>query len=277
MSDQIGRQRSPSHGGDDVDGVAPGGRLGRRALMLGAAAAGAGVAVGLVAGAEPAGAANGGNVRLGASNNTASSSTIVTTSSGNGLQGATTDDGASGVCGLDSSDEGAYGVQGTSDIGTGVFGTTSNGTGVLGQAGDGTGVLGYSSGDGQMALVGQDASTDGGYGAYLQSPAGIALAVDGTASFSTCGVASVDGSKTHPKSSVTVKGVSLSSSTLVLATPQGSVAGVCVQGVTLDISQGSFIIDLTAAVEKKLNIAWFAIATLAPTPPRSMPARPVLR
>ena len=60
-------------------------RYGRQALMLGAAAAGAGIALGLVGGAKPADASNGGSVLLGRTN-TASDSTIINTSAHDGLQ-----------------------------------------------------------------------------------------------------------------------------------------------------------------------------------------------
>ena len=60
--------------------------------MFGAAAAGAGLAAGLIAAADPADAADGGNLKLGLGN-TASATTTVTASNGAGLQARTTDNG----------------------------------------------------------------------------------------------------------------------------------------------------------------------------------------
>ena len=101
-------------------------RYGRQALMLGAAAAGAGIALGLVGGAKPADASNGGSVLLGRTN-TASDSTIINTRAIDGLQVSTT------------GDSGSHGVLGTSTSGTGVEGQTT--------------------GDGQSGVSGIDTST----------------------------------------------------------------------------------------------------------------------
>jgi hypothetical protein len=48
---------------------------------------------------------------------------------------------------------------------------------------------------------------------------------NGVATFSRSGLATVAGTTTTPKSSVTVTGVALSASSLILATPQGTVSG----------------------------------------------------
>jgi hypothetical protein len=123
--------------GNDPDNPSP--RVGRRALMLGATAAGVGGAASLVAGAGTADAANGGDVLLG-KKNTATASTTVT------LTGAT------------HSETAVYGVDKTTGNGggAGVQGTSKNGTGVLGQVGGST--------TGQRAVYGIDQSSGGGYG-----------------------------------------------------------------------------------------------------------------
>jgi hypothetical protein len=68
-------------------------RRGRRAIMLGAAAAGAGITAGLVAGAAPAEAANAGSVLLGKTN-AASATTEIETTSGDAFQAVS---GGSGI------------------------------------------------------------------------------------------------------------------------------------------------------------------------------------
>jgi hypothetical protein len=117
-------------------------RVGRRRLMLGAAAAGAGAAVGLVAGAAPASAApnaNGGAVKLGESNK-ATTNTSVTTTAENGLQGISSAGGGyAGVNGINNT-SGCSGVLGTSTNGLGVAGSSTNGVGVSGFSTNDTGV-----------------------------------------------------------------------------------------------------------------------------------------
>jgi hypothetical protein len=58
---------------------------------------------------------------------------------------------------------------------------------------------------------------------------------------------------------VKVTGVTLTTSSLILATPQGKVAGVAVEGVMPDVSGSSFTIYLTKAVKVSLGIAWFVV------------------
>jgi hypothetical protein len=125
--------------GADNDPDKPSPRVGRRALMLGATAAGVGGAASLVVGAGTADAANGGDVLLG-KKNTATATTTVT------LTGDT------------HSETAVYGVDKTtgSGGGAGVQGTSKNGTGVLGQVGGST--------TGQRAVYGIDQSSGGGYG-----------------------------------------------------------------------------------------------------------------
>src|ERR1700691_4498897 len=94
MSDQSsGDPEAPASQGGET--TKPARLYGRRALVLGAAAAGAGAAVGLLGGADPAGAATE-YVVLGGSNST-SGTTSVTASDGDGLQGITTQAGQNGV------------------------------------------------------------------------------------------------------------------------------------------------------------------------------------
>lgn len=132
----------------------PTGKLGRRALMLGAAT-GVGAAAAVVAGASPAGAANGDPVAQGQVN-TCSATTEVSTSAGSGLLGTINEDqtgllggqaagvvgdvnGTSGVIGLSGVHDGVYGA---SHALSGITGLTA---GVLGESDSNDGVTGLSS------------------------------------------------------------------------------------------------------------------------------------
>jgi len=153
-------------------------RPGRRQVLREAGAAGAGLAVGLLSAASPAEAANGNPVLLGKANS-ATATTVVTTTKGNGLQATAKANGASGVSGVDASTGGGYGVHGTSSAGTGVYGTTSaagqdgvigwdtstgGGTGVFGRSNNGTGMFGVTYATGQIGVQGLDNSSGSGGG-----------------------------------------------------------------------------------------------------------------
>ncbi len=167
---------------------------GRRALMLGAAGAGAGIAAGLVGGGQ-AQAADGNPVLLGESNS-ATRATVVSSRHSDGLQGTTSADLQSGVSGSDSSSGGGFGVSASSKHGFGVSAVAPGGTGVYGGTGpaaspfgvggsyglygedttkggghgvagvstNGTGVRGTTQANGQSGLSGDDTSTGGGHG-----------------------------------------------------------------------------------------------------------------
>jgi hypothetical protein len=135
--------------------------FGRRAVVLGAAAAAAGAAASLAGGTGVA-QASGNPVELGQSN-TASETTSINTSKGNGLSGHTTANGGSGLTGADASPGGGFGVWGTSANGKGVFGTSSGSAGVYGQT----------SSAGHAGVHGTDTSgVPGGYGVYGTSDNG---------------------------------------------------------------------------------------------------------
>jgi len=173
----------------------------------------------------------------------------------------------------------AYGVYGVSALGTGVRGESSGygvsgytdvGYGVHGGASDGIGVYGTTEAAGKSGVEGVDTSSGaGGFGVQGSSAAGIgvfatsasgtALGVEGVATFSRSGTAVVAGTSRTPRRDVTVTGVTLSASSLVLATPQGKVRGVAVEGVVTDLTASSFTIHLTDAVHVSLPIAWFII------------------
>jgi hypothetical protein len=109
-----------------------GGKYGRRALMLGAAA---GVGAAAVVAAKPQSAsATEGNPVLAGQSNTATSTTEVSTSSGTGMKGISVD--PSGIADY------TAGVVGDSNTNPGVVGLATVSPGVIGQSTDNPGVLG---------------------------------------------------------------------------------------------------------------------------------------
>jgi len=140
----------------DPEGVPS--RIGRRGMILGVAAAGTGMAAGLVAGADPAAAATAKPVKLGKTN-AAHATTTVTNTAGTALVGTTSaapsnNDTAIGVQGISSQ---GYGVRGDSSgfyAGVGGYASEEGAAGVYGE-GDGAngfGVYGTTTGSGGIAL-----------------------------------------------------------------------------------------------------------------------------
>jgi hypothetical protein len=157
-----------------------------------------------------------------------------------------------------SADGNGIGVYGThAGPGWGVYGIAdSGGVGVKGDGvGNGTGVWG-SGVTGAAVGVQGTAGTPAATGVLAENHfGGHALQVDGVAAFSRSGVATV---AAH-KSSVTEK-LGLRASSFVLATIQGNVAGVYVQGVTVAPgSPGKFTIHLSKAVPVKTKVAWLVV------------------
>jgi hypothetical protein len=327
-------------------------RLGRRAVMLGATAAGVGAVLSVAAKPDRADAADGNDVILGSEGQAASSTTGVTTTSGYGLSGTNTtggtgaagvygelaaasglagdyaagvvgdSSGSSGVLGLSKTSSGVHGVSmggygvrgigggrfgagvygsGDGTYGMGVYGTgrrvgvfaTGSGAdigygfGVYGAAtSSGYGVYGTAKGDGSSAVYGSgDAGAVGvsgysvsGTGVSASSDGGDALQVHGVACFSRSGSATVAGTASKAAQSVEVTGVVLTHSSMVLATPQGKASGV--EGVVTDVSNNSFTIYLTKAINVSLDVAWFVIDLLppeaGPSKPRNRPPAPEL-
>ena len=308
----------------------PPGRLGRRALMLGAAA-GVGGAAALVAGASPAGAANGDAVTVGGSF-TGTDPTEITNTTGTGIYGVT--DAASqlsgtagvvgdsnsndGVLGLSSAADGVHGITtrgGQSGVygddqstgGYGVYGYSFNATGVQGQSigasglaapsagviGDsnandgvsgfssaGNGVSGYTSAEGGSGVLGVDdsgKSISSGVTAYSKSGSGLgagtmdgvaviattekegigsALVVEGVASFTRSGVATLSAAATSVV--VTVPG-GLKTTSHVLATLQtdSGAATLAIHAAVPDVGTGKVTIYFTASAPKDTKAAWF--------------------
>ncbi|HUC58215.1 MAG TPA: hypothetical protein VMA95_12495 [Streptosporangiaceae bacterium] len=195
-------------------GQAPAGHYGRRALMFGAAAAGAGVAASVVGGGIAEAAPDSSAVQLGKSNTT-SGTTIINSTTATGIQGTTKKLGQAGVTGIDNTptsgnphSNGVYGrsingsgVLGISDhhngvtgqastsgysgvagidlapdrLGHGVYGQSNNGHGVYGYSYTGSGVVGQGNVKGQSGVAGFDVSKGGGNGVYGHSDHGVAV------------------------------------------------------------------------------------------------------
>jgi hypothetical protein len=158
-------------------------------------------------------------------------------SAGAGVSGRGT--GTPGVWGQsfkDSNGAISAGVQGSAAEapGAGVFGYTNTGYGVIGQASDpsGTGVL-------------------AGHGA-----GGDALRVDGKATFSRSGVATIPAGA----SSVTVAGVPLTAASIVLATLQNLLGkGEYVIAAVPSAGTGSFTVYLNRAASAAAKVGWFVV------------------
>jgi hypothetical protein len=160
---------------------------------------------------------------------------------GAGVQGSHAGSGV-GVLGAAASTTAGIGVQGSGP--TGVFG--------LGLVG----VHGTAQGAAAIGVRGTGTSPTGAGVVAENTAGGTALQVNGTASFTRSGTATVPARR----SSATVSGIALTSAGLVLATIQGNLAGVYVQGVTIVTgSPGSFAIHLNKAVPASTKVAWFIV------------------
>ncbi len=157
----------------------------------------------------------------------------------NGVYGHVNNQATSGVYGQNTNTSGGYGVAGRSSAGplgaqagAGVLGeNTSTGVGVWGHAVNGTGV-------------------------YADSPNGYALQVNGKASFSRSGVATVAGTSTTPKNSVRVT-LPITARSMMTATLQKFVSGVFVVAAVPNVTGGYFTIYLNKSVTTSVGpIAW---------------------
>jgi hypothetical protein len=128
----------------------------------------------------------------------------------------------------------AYGVYAESNSGTAVQGITTAGTALAGEA---------------------------------DSAAGVALLVRGRSAYSSCGVATVHGSSTTPKSSVKVSNVALTSASLVLATIQTNNApGTFVQSAVPNVANSWITINLNQPVSVAVKVAWFVVELIPVSP-----------
>jgi hypothetical protein len=162
--------------------------------------------------------------------------------------------------GTDGNGIGVYGTH--AGPGWGVYGTSATGgVGVKGDGfGNGTGVWGTGAtgmlGEGTAVGVQGVADAAAGTGVLAENLfGGHALTVNGLAAFSRSGLATVPAHQ----SSVSEK-LRLSAASFVLATIQGNVAGLYVQGVTVTPgSPGTFTIHLSKATPVKTKVAWMVV------------------
>jgi hypothetical protein len=288
MDSDAGRSEVPAASPDETGESVR--QIDRRALMLGAAVAGAGVAT-LVAGTPTASAQPVEYVRLG-DVNIPSATTSIQTSTGigflgiqdnpsgllasgllagvagdsdtvdgvlgassasNGVHGISSADGASGVLGDDTSTTGGFGVQGESTHGIGVLASSTTGTALK--------VNGPAQFTNSLSVGGQvtgaslavNGQVTGASLATTGAISGGTLAVEGKLELGRSGIATV---AAHRKS-VKVSLAGVTSASLVIATLQGASGGLAVASVAT--RNDSFTIYLTGAPAKKSRIAWLVI------------------
>jgi hypothetical protein len=151
-----------------------------------------------------------------------------------------------------------WGVSSTGE-GTGV-----RGNGRLGVLGEGThtGVAG----DGYIGVRGttsgiHDGRPGVGVWAQAETPGGVALRTDGPAEFSGATAFARSGVVTVPSGSrtVTKTEVALAPDTVILATLQTHVPGVCLHAVETDPMAGSFTVFITDRAAVDVRIGWLAL------------------
>jgi len=221
-------------------------RYGRRALILGAAAAGAGLAADLVAGSAAQAAPDSSPPVLLGKLSSTDGSTTVSSKKANGLVGQTRTTGFSGVAGLDfNKTKGSNGVYGQTNQGFGVFGIGIGG---------GNGVGGHSNSSGHSAIFGVDSAASGGTAILGQSRHGLALHAEGKVKFSTSsGVTIVPGGQR----TATVQVSGMTTSSKVFATIQQAQSGVHIEGA--EPGTESFTLTLSAHPSQPLRVAWFVL------------------
>src|SRR6266545_3562788 len=151
---------------------------------------------------------------------------------GAGVEGETTGNFASAV----------YGHHGGSNAGWGVYGHAKVGTGVHG--------------DGTVAGVDGSAVTAGGIGVRATNTAGgPALRVNGKASFSRSGVIKLSVAAAYAK----VSGMSLTSSSYVLATLQTDTAGLYIRSAVPAPAASPITIHFNTTAPAGTRVAWFVV------------------
>jgi hypothetical protein len=245
MSDQPEHLSGNESVSDDTIG-SKAARHGRRALILGAAAAGAGLAADLAVGGTAQAAPDAAKPVLLGKQNTTSGATSVGSSNSNGLEGHTRTVGKSGVAGIDfTKTKGAQGVYGQTNHGNGVFGIGIGG---------GNGVGAHSNTSGFSALFAVDSAPSGGTAILGQSKKGLALHVEGKVKMSTS-----SGVHTVPAGQRTMQipVAGMSASCKVFATIQQAQSGVHIEGA--EPGEESFMLTLSTHPSAPLPVAWFVL------------------
>lgn len=171
--------------------------------------------------------------------------------SGDGVLGASTS--SFGVHGSSLSGTGVGGFNGASDRAASEGWSLGSGTGILGFSSDGTGVLPVARA--HTGVMGVASTT--GTGVHAESPSGNALRVEGKASFSRSGRASV--AKRRSYVDVSVAG-GLTSSASVLATLQTLRSGVYVAAVRTNFpsaGKARIYLNKVASLTATSPVAWF--------------------
>jgi hypothetical protein len=245
MSDQP-EQLSGNEPASEGAAHSPTARYGRRALIFGATAAGAGLAAELVAGGTADAAPDSSPPVLLGKINVTSGATVVGSKTSNGLEGHTHTKGKSGVAGIDFST-----VKGTN----GVYGQTNHGNGVFGIGiGGGNGVGAHSNTSGFSAINAVDSAPSGGTAVFAQSAHGLAIHAEGKVKFpSSSGVATVDGGQR----TATVQVGGMTASCKVFATIQRPQSGVHIEGA--EPGDESFTLTLSTHPSEPLLVAWFVL------------------
>jgi hypothetical protein len=266
-------------------------RRSRRSILAAAAGAALATAASAVAKPLPADAADGDVVHVGDFNLVGTVTTGVSCSgTGPALRGTTTHDGSSAIGVLGYAATGpATGVTGQADgkRGVGVHGIATNvdgqfaygiigeslgngGIGVLGQSrgqsSNGTGVSGSSDSPNGTGVVGTASAGTGvqggavdGIGVLATTVTGTALAVNGKATFSRSGRASVPAGKSHVD--VDIPGGLLASAN-ILATIQGFRSGVYVAGVRPNYpasGKARIYLNKVASASAVTSVGWFVV------------------
>ena len=144
-------------------------------------------------------------------------------------------------------------MSGISLKGTGIYGSSTAGVGVYASSAANDGVHGGTTGNGRSGVSGWDTSPGGGYGVYASSLKGTALHVQGKATFSRSGAATIAKGKT----SVTVGLAEVTASSLVLATLQQFVEGSQIAAAVP--ATNAFTIYLNEAATADTRVAWFVL------------------
>jgi len=221
-------------------------RYGRRALFMGAAAAGAGLAADMVAGGSAEAAPDVAKPVLLGRQNVTSGATSVGSTNSNGLEGHTHTTGKSGVAGIDfNKTKGSQGVYGQTNHGNGVFGIGIGG---------GNGVGAHSNTSGFNAVFAVDSAPRGGTAVLAQSKHGLALHAEGKVKMSTAsGVITMPGGQRT--AAIQVPGMSASSK--VFASIQQAQSGVHIEGA--EPGEESFMLTLSKHPSEPLRVAWFVL------------------
>jgi len=181
-------------------------------------------------------AADGDNLKLGIENQADTVTTLRSERNGGLAVYSTVDDGA--VAGINTAADG-YGLRGTgSYIGVDAIG------GQIGLLADSEGIA-----------VQAETLAGTAVKAMAGAPTAWALDVSGPVKFTTAGRARVAAKQIK----VVVSGLALKPTSMVLATLQGHVAGLRVDGVVINAAAGTATIWLSKAAPSAVDVGWFVI------------------